>query len=490
MSSTKTPAESTGTVSLRAERRPPLSGKHSQHRDLRGFWRTVLALIAPLPWLVVAVKIIISPFGVAEDFGAVLMGVRDDVARAELALWLGLAFSLMVLPAVLAVAWASRRRSPWFALAGGVLSLIGFSVGFAVPDSSAAALVGIQQNLDSTKLLVINQAVSETPVVRFAEVIFLLASSTGLLLLGVGQWRARTGPRWLAALLCLSGGLHLLPGGSAVAVAAWLATGAGSLGASIGLLRSANDDFDLAPDGYETAVSNSGLPGPDARTVWRTLLAIAGPPLALYVAIARFLLPYDMSDTPEMIFDKLVAHPGFTMISMWIGIVLAPTCIAGVVAVGWLSRRRVPLLTTIGLILAVVGFTCLAAGNSFGEVSTALVASHPDMDRATSYALGAGLELDPVSNLTGTLFVFGHLIGTIILGLALWRSRSVPSWAALLLAVSQPIHLASVMLGNRPLDLVGWGGTAVGFAAAGWALLRLNNDDFDLSPMPAPVHDE
>jgi homogentisate 1,2-dioxygenase len=55
----------------------------------------------------------------------------------------------------------------------------------------------------------------------------------------------------------------------------------------------------------------------------------------------------------------------------------------------------------------------------------------------------------------------------------------------LLLAVSQPIHLASVMLGNRPLDLVGWGGTAVGFAAAGWALLRMNNDEFDLPPEPA-----
>jgi hypothetical protein len=103
--------------------------------------------------------------------------------------------------------------------------------------------------------------------------------------------------------------------------------------------------------------------------------------------------------------------------------------------------------------------------------------------------LGSGLELGPVSNLTGTLFVFGHLIGTIILGLALWRSCTVPSWAALLLAVSQPIHLASVLLGNRPLDLVGWAGTAVGFAAAGWALLRMNDDDFDLRPQLADPPD-
>jgi hypothetical protein len=405
------------------------------------------------------------------------------------ALWLAMAFSLTVLPAVMAVAWASRRRSPWFALAGGVLSLIGFSVGFAIPDSSAAALAAVQQSLDPTNVATINEAVSATVLVSIVSVIFVLASSTGLLLLGIAQWRAGTGPRLLAVLLGLSGAAHLIPAGSAVVAAAWLATGIGSIGASICLLRSANDDFDLAPTGYHAAEDNTADSTDwDARTVWRILLAVAGPPLAIYVAIARFLLPYDMSDTPEMIFDNLIAHPDFSMISMWIGVVLAPTCIAGVVAVGWLSRRRVPILTTIGLILAVVGFTCLAIGNTFGELSTALVARHPEFDRATAYALGAGLELGPVSNLTGTLFVFGHLLGTIILGVALWRSHTVPSWSAILLAVSQPIHLASVMLGSRPLDLVGWGGTAVGFAATGWALLQMKNYDFDLPPRRADAH--
>jgi Domain of unknown function (DUF4386) len=470
MSSTRTSATGVST-----DQRSP--------QDLRGFWRTMLALIAPLPGLLMAAKIMISPFGIREDFATMLAGVSGDPAREQLALWLGLAFSLTVLPAVLAVAWASRRRSPWFALAGGLFSVIGFSVGFVVPDSSAAALVAVQQDLDATKVAVINEVVSATTVVSVAWVIFLVASSTGLILLGVAQWRAGTGPRWLAALLGLSGVVHLLPTGGAITATAWLATGIGSIGASIGLFRSANGDFDLAPNGRQSAAHASNPSGHDARTVWRTLLAIAGPPLALYVAISRFLLPFDMSDSPEMIFEKLVAHPGFIMATVWIGLVLAPTCIAGVVAVGWLSRRRVPILTTIGLILAVIGYTCLAIGNSFGELSTALVGSHPEVDRATAYALGSGLEMGPVSSVTGTLFVFGHLIGTIILGLALWRSRAVPSWAALLLAVSQPIHLASVLLGNRPLDLIGWGGTALGFAAAGWALLRMNNDDFDLPPV-------
>jgi hypothetical protein len=482
MSSTRTPAETHTAVTTDKRGHRSRDAKPARRRDLRGLWRTTLALLAPLPGLLMATKIMVSPFGIRGDFAAVLSGVYGDPAREQLALWLGLAFSLTVLPGVLAIAWASRRRSPWFALAGGVLSVIGFSVGFAVPDSSAGALVAAQQDLDPTAVAVINDVVSAAPVVSVASVVFLITSSTGLLLLGVAQWRAGTGPRWLAALLGLSGAAHLLPAGTPLAAAAWLATGIGSIGASIGLLRSANDDFDLRPDGQQPAARTAVPSGWDARTVWRTLLAIAGPPLAAYVAISRFLLPYDMSDSPEMIFEKLVAHPGFGMATIWIGLVLAPTCIAGVVAVGWLSRRRVPTLTTIGLTLAVVGYTCLAVGNSFGELSTVLVSSHPEVDRATAYVLGSGLELGPVSSLTGTAFVFGHLIGTTILGLALWRSRAVPTWTALLLAVSQPIHLASVLLDNRPLDLVGWGGTALGFAAAGWALLHTNNDDFDLPP--------
>jgi len=110
MSSTKSPAETDTAVKPGREPHRHQSAKPSRHRDLRGFWRTTLALIAPLPGLLMAVKIMVCPFGVVDVFASVLEGVRSNPAREQLALWLGLAFSLTVLPGVMALAWASRRR--------------------------------------------------------------------------------------------------------------------------------------------------------------------------------------------------------------------------------------------------------------------------------------------------------------------------------------------------------------------------------------------
>jgi hypothetical protein len=287
----------------------------------------------------------------------------------------------------------------------------------------------------------------------------------------------------MSVCLAVSVPWHLLGlAGTVGTAASWLLTAVGCLGATRALLQMSNDQCDMPPGwtSLQGAESSSAF---DARTLWRMLLAVTTPWIAVFVAVARFLLPYDMSDEPRAIFEAMLTHPGYETAMAWSGVLLFPTCVSGVTAVAFLSRRRAPILTTIGLLLAYVGFVCLMAGDGFGDLIAQVVARHPELDPTTAYALGHGIESSPLSGLTGTLFVFGHLIGTVILGIALWRARMVPSVLAIALAISQPIHLISVLVDNRPLDLVGWGGTALGFAAAGWALLRMDNADFDLDPL-------
>jgi hypothetical protein len=86
------------------------------------------------------------------------------------------------------------------------------------------------------------------------------------------------------------------------------------------------------------------------------------------------------------------------------------------------------------------------------------------------------------TDLAAVVFVIGHVLGTILLGIAMWRSGVAGRWAAVAVAVSQPLHLISVVISSHTLDLVGWGLQAAGFAAVGWAILRMSNDEWQ--PLP------
>jgi len=71
MSRTKTPAETQARVIAGQGDHRHRSAKPLHHRDLRGFWRTALALMAPVPGIIMALKIATSPFGRRDDLAAV-----------------------------------------------------------------------------------------------------------------------------------------------------------------------------------------------------------------------------------------------------------------------------------------------------------------------------------------------------------------------------------------------------------------------------------
>jgi hypothetical protein len=199
------------------------------------------------------------------------------------------------------------------------------------------------------------------------------------------------------------------------------------------------------------------------------VIGVTAPLAAGYVAVMRFLIPYDEGlDAPRVIFDKLLAATGYQTAGIWLGLLMAPLAGSGVFAVVWLTRRRAPLLTTVGFALAVPGYFALFASGPYGDLLNAVASARPDLDRDTAFALGWGLQTDPHAGMLGLVFVAGHLVGTVFLGLATLRAEVFPRWLAIGLAVSQPIHLTALMLGIRPLDLLGWGLTTLAFGYAGW----------------------
>jgi hypothetical protein len=143
----------------------------------------------------------------------------------------------------------------------------------------------------------------------------------------------------------------------------------------------------------------------------------------------------------------------------------------------WDHARR---LTAVALLLLVPGYLALswlAAADLFTWMG-----AEAGTDPATLVKL-----LDtahPTSELAGAFFVAGHVLGTILLGLAMWVSGVVPRWVALLTTLSQPLHILAVVLANHPLDLVGWGMQAVAFGVTAY-LLGLASRGVEAARQPA-----
>ena len=58
--------------------------------------------------------------------------------------------------------------------------------------------------------------------------------------------------------------------------------------------------------------------------------------------------------------------------------------------------------------------------------------------------------------ITLLVFVVGHIVGTVLLGVASLRGRLMPAAVAVALIISQPLHLVSVITAQPVLDLVAW----------------------------------
>lgn len=82
-------------------------------------------------------------------------------------------------------------------------------------------------------------------------------------------------------------------------------------------------------------------------------------------------------------------------------------------------------------------------------------------------------QLDAAGTWVFLLFVLGNLVGTFLLGLALWRSRSVARWAAAAVMVWPPMHVVGLAIGLEWFEVVGATVQGLGFAAVAVRLLRL-----------------
>lgn len=202
------------------------------------------------------------------------------------------------------------------------------------------------------------------------------------------------------------------------------------------------------------------------RSLW--VLALLMPIGPAAVGVLRYVLPYYTASTSTDMASAASAHPAAQSAVLWLGYLAVLTLVPGFLAAAALTRDLAPRLTlwSIGLVVPAylsmggllapdaVLWSGAQAGLAPPTIASVLDHQHPSM------LISIGV------------FVVGHVIGTVLLGVAFLRTRCIPVWAAWAVVVSQPAHfVATVVLGSPTLDLIAWSATALGMAMAARALL-------------------
>ena len=187
------------------------------------------------------------------------------------------------------------------------------------------------------------------------------------------------------------------------------------------------------------------------------------------VAVLRFILPYfDSTETGDIV-REVAAHQNAQNAVVWLGFLASLTLPVAAVLAARPFVAKAPRLTAAAELLLVPAYLCLpwlVAGDAI-----ALRGVRTGTDPATIGTFLSGLH--PVADIGLAFFVAGHVVGTVLLGVAAIRTRAIPLWAGIALAVSQPAHfVALVVIGSPTLDLIGWGLNAVAFGIIAVTIVR------------------
>ncbi len=81
-----------------------------------------------------------------------------------------------------------------------------------------------------------------------------------------------------------------------------------------------------------------------------------------------------------------------------------------------------------------------------------------------------------------SVFVIGHELGTLLLGIGLAWARAVPLWAAAAVVIGIVLHPISFVIGIRLVDVLAYALITLGCVAAARTVLITPNDAWDLPP--------
>jgi len=177
----------------------------------------------------------------------------------------------------------------------------------------------------------------------------------------------------------------------------------------------------------------------------------------------------DQTHTVAVLADFRNLSPSLMRLFLWANVAAPYLYPVSYLGLGLLAMKRAPWLATLGIIFGWAG-----------SIPWGLVADQMFMLHAMS-AVGHDQVAVAVGHRyysTGQVGVFlagwaGHLPGYVLLGLALWRARAVPRWAAGLIVAGVPLMMSAYFPGSSYLlQVSGYALEVIGGIRVAAALLR------------------
>jgi len=189
-------------------------------------------------------------------------------------------------------------------------------------------------------------------------------------------------------------------------------------------------------------------------------VALVGSPLLL---LGYFALYPAYGEIHSADIDRAIAaDPGTTRVAVVLALAGVFLAVPAVLAMLRLLRTASPRLAPWGAGLAVVGWMSLV-----GTLMTDVAAIELGDDLASFKALYDSPFLVALNALACL-----HIVGGVLLGVALLRTRAIPRALAITAIVETPIHLGANLAGQFWLDALTWIATATVGGAVARALLQ------------------
>lgn len=174
-------------------------------------------------------------------------------------------------------------------------------------------------------------------------------------------------------------------------------------------------------------------------------VAIVGGPLSFLVG---GVLSPSIHDTGRSSIAANAAANGITnavhLAAFFLASFLLPI---GAIGLAHLAYPRTPWLATIGGLLAVVGWLPFSALTALDDLTSTMA----HLPNSGSYAeLWDRFSTDAVMGTYLIVYIVGHLVAYVLLGIALRRGRIIPRWAAWSMIGSSPLTIAAFVLPGSP----------------------------------------